>query len=311
MKNAIHLPIDVLPLHDRINLRQNYLRAVIDGREEKLGDPFIPVLRSKGFNLINIEVPSYLTPYPEEEDLPLITFENYLSFFRENGFYHLVTEIKKTIHKLKDPFIIVSPDHSVTYGAIESLKDMGISPLIIIFDAHLDVVSPDLPQDNLNAGNFVKFIYESDHRGIIVAGTVDDPEINTEIYDSIPHVIREEYPRWKKRLKVIDYTRFNDYEKIFREVISQWEGEEIYLSIDIDVASGEDLWGVRFFEGRGISPEGLLESLRSIKNMIEKMDKKIVGMDFTEWDPLLMAIPVRGKKDKTLPLFEEIINLFF
>ncbi len=305
------VPVDPLPIIERINLRKNYLRSIESGSEK----PLIPKLKDEAEKiakaaLIEIEVPSYLTPFPEISDFPLISEKTYREFIKNEGLKKVSEKLEIEIKNNNGLPFIISPDHSVTYGAVKALHKKWGTIKVIIFDAHLDTVSPDISLDALHTGNFIRYLYYGGTTSITVLGVQDDPELNPEIYESIPIEIKRAYPEWKKKINIYNINELkNRADEILQREIVEAKEEKIYISIDIDFASGSDLWGVRFFEGRGMSWERSLEILREAITLIKKSGKNLVGIDFTEWDPMLMEIPLRGgKEDKVVEIFRGVVE---
>ncbi len=306
------LPIDVLPLHDRVNLRVNYLKSVISGIEDPISNPLKEILsdHKDNFTLHEVEVPTYLTPFPEETDLPLITMESYENFLKSGGLERIAETVRELVEDSSAIPFLLSIEHALTYGAIKGLIARGKKPSILVFDAHLDTVSPDISGEFLHSGNFLAKLYkEYPDLQITIVGVQDDPELHMEIYETIPWEVRKEYPEWKERFRIYDIDTFKEREREILSEIVAHSSDDIYISIDADVCAGPQLWGVRFFEGKGIIPSHFPEILGATLDEMKKHGKNLVGVDFTEWDPLLMSIPLRGgKKDQVAEVFRGVVG---
>ena len=309
--NFFWVPVDPLPIPDRVNLRKNYLRSVESGLEDPLPERLKnEAAKIEGATIREIEIPSYLSAFPQPSDSLLISEDVYRQFIENGELWKVSEKLKEEIIKSDGLPFTISPDHSVTYGAVKSAYEKHGDVKLIIFDAHLDTVSPDISINALHAGNFVKYLYEDGITSIVILGVQDDPVINPEIYDSIPVEIKKAYPEWKEKIKIYNIEEVKrQYDEILKSEINKATENNIYISIDIDFASSSQLWGVRFFEGRGLSWEKSLEIVKEAINLTIKSGKELIGIDFTEWDPLLMEIPLRGgNKDRVVDIFKGVVD---
>ena len=152
--------------------------------------------------------------------------------------YETVKENKKCI--------LVGGDHAITYssfkGFIENYKD-GV---LVIFDAHVDC-----------SNNFKPCTHEDFLRVILEEGLVKDENVYLV-------GVRKIYDVEKKFLKGRKINFVDDVEDI--------KGENIYLSLDIDVINSKEAPGVIYKVEGGLTGEEVKKMLKKLKSRIKVMD---------------------------------------
>ena len=152
--------------------------------------------------------------------------------------YETVKENKKCI--------LVGGDHAITYssfkGFIENYKDYSL----VIFDAHVDC-----------SNNFKPCTHEDFLRVILEEGLVKDENVYLV-------GVRKIYDVEKKFLKGRKINFVDDVEDI--------KGENIYLSLDIDVINSKEAPGVIYKVEGGLTGEEVKKMLKKLKSRIKVMD---------------------------------------
>jgi len=176
-----------------------------------------------------------------------------------NGISKIVSEIVKMGKKP----IMIGGEHTVTYGAIKALKKP-----IIIFDAHMDL------RDEYPYG--VKMSHATVSRRIadeIGAENVSIIGVRATCKDEIEYARRVGL-KYKTSIEVME----SSAKDLMKEI--KINGNEVWISIDMDVLDPSIAPGVGNPEPEGISVTKLLDILQWIV-----MNKKVVGFDLVEVSP--------------------------
>ena len=267
----------------------------------------------------SIDVPDWLRPIPKSTDPAEITSQKYAYFIDSNNSLEYVdTVYKKVLHEiLPDIPCLIAVDHSLSGGIIKAVADYyGKDELtVIIFDSHCDVTpmsylakaisydmennpnSPHDPDDHLlynrpdsyNASSFLYYLLENqiiNYNNTFIIGISDYPNKNAfrikdtrikeyvSLYSSLKH----------KGVKFLTKKDCNLSPNKLHTLLKRIETPYIYISFDMDVGSNNACHGVRFNNYNGLSEKQLLKLASMMKNAISS-NKKLVGIDFTEYNP--------------------------
>ncbi len=170
----------------------------------------------------------------------------------------------KEEYKESKYFISIGGEHTITLPIVRAIKKIKGNFSIVFFDAHYDM------RDSYEGTKFshacvMRRIYEEgfDITGVgMRAGSIEDFEFSK-----------------KDGIEIFDLKNFD--EKKFAKRLSQTD-EKIYISVDFDFFDPSIIPAVGTPEIEG----GTLEEYEKILKIIKKTEKKIVGIDFTEFLPI-------------------------
>lgn len=286
----------------------------------------------------SIDVPDWLRPIPKSTDPAQITSENFVQFIDGNHSLEYVDKVYRQVMEKILPGIpcLIGVDHSLSGGVIKGMADhYGREELtVIILDSHCDVTpmsnlagaiyydmennpnsrhDPYDPllynrPDSYNASSFLYYLLE---RGVIgcsntfIVGISDYPSKRaSRIKD--PRI--REYVSLYTSLKSkgVKMLTKNDCSLSIKKISSLFKHIKtpyVYISFDMDVGSNNACHGVRFNNYNGLNEKQLFKLTSMIKSEILSK-KKIVGLDFTEYNP-------RRQDSKVYDISASIIKSFF
>jgi len=215
------------------------------------------------YDLITKDVPFKKIDFKPVEELPV----------RDSTPEEMVEAVKKEVDKIKDSDkfpIVLGGEHSVSIGAIKSLKEKYEDLTVLQIDAHLDLRDDD---SDYNLENPSKFAHSCVMRRARDFGC------------STVHVgIRMAY---SGEMEYVEKEKITD--KIFecpikaepKEILKAIDSKNVYITIDAD---GLD---PAYMPGTGTPVQGGLEwyyTLELLKKIFE--EKNVVGADIVEVSPL-------------------------
>jgi arginase family enzyme len=236
---------------------------------------------------------------------------------------HVKNFVQRNMDKSTLP-LMIGIDHSMTGGVLEALSEIyGAEKLsVIVLDSHFDAIPtsiryklftfskeaghPFLLQDNFyleanlydplaferpDTYNKGTFLYYMIKEGIIlpsnlwVIGTQDYP-IKEMLKKSDPRI--QEYADAylnleKEGVKII--TKEAAREKTFEEEIGGLKTPFVYISFDVDVGCGSAITMTRYLpEEKGLNELEIYDVVNSVKRVIKRGERLLVGLDFMEID---------------------------
>jgi len=328
---------------DYIYRKRKWVKKGGKGFEEPY-DGVIDALSHRNFNAIylgEIPIESWLLPRPCYEDMPLLTLENFVVFIDADGCLEYAKVIENFVSKLDEDIvpIMIGVDHSLSGGAFKALKTRYPDTSLIVLDSHFDVISSptrcginqyDLennPESVFNpwdpyiwfrSGNytnesFLKFALDHgwlEPSELLVIGARDNPPLDTNVEDHrVKQFIEEYYSPVRSGSglilgKKLDSGNMRDVVNRIKESRS----DHVYISIDIDIGSGNIL-SSRFKPNSGFSERNLILLIKTMRKWLEKQGTKVCGMDIMEMDTYEANASIHGRENKTYDLCASMIEL--
>lgn len=180
--------------------------------------------------------------------------------------------IFKKINELKEQFIALGGDHSITYSCFKAFAKNNTDAGLLVFDAH-----PDMMQ------SFSQSTHENYLRTLIEEGILNKENlvlVGLRVFDEEEHKFLKYNNIKFFSMKEIS---FEDKENVCDAVMSAVKDfKSLYISIDIDVIDPAFAPGTGYPEPGGLSSRDFLYFLNRIKNL-----KNIKAYDLVEINPEL------------------------
>jgi len=253
---------------------------------------------------------------------------------------------------LPDIPLMIGADHSLTGGVLRLLSRIyGAKNLsVIIFDGHFDAIPTNLRlglasysknhKDKVvipfpefvesideqteiplsyNCGTFLYYLIKEKiilPQNLIIFGCNDYPnEKLKEIEDENIKAYVNFYLSYEKEgIKIIP--NFKDNEKMkhaFKEALQSIQTPYLYLSIDVDVGSLNEILAARFMEFIGIDSDCLLSTIELLQRHLQDKKIELIGLDFMEIEIYYLNAELKksGKTDYTLQIIDSILEKLF
>ncbi|MCX8181933.1 MAG: arginase family protein [Candidatus Methanomethyliaceae archaeon] len=326
---------------------QRKIEEVIKGIRP--ANPYRAVLCSEEVVGLNIrdcgEVPieSWLSIYPVQDDLFMLTSANFGIFLDSDGCREYKEKVREYARGLERP-LMIGGDHSLTGGVVEALIDKYEDLLLVVLDSHFDGIPspirneligymmesrPDYerfgykPSDYVfssagrkNSYNGGSFLYHLINEGIInaenvvVFGPLDYP---TEKMERIQdHRVKEFVQTYKalenEGVKIVHRGIIDSLglEKVINDCVGpKFAASNIYISVDLDIGSRSALMGAKFTDIEGLKEASIYMLLRALY----KNASNIIGLDLMEIDPWRAGLIRDGVKDRTYNICGNIIRI--
>lgn len=176
--------------------------------------------------------------------------------------------VKKILGDYKKP-IILGGEHTLTLGSLRAYVKHA-RPMLLVFDAHLDLRSEFMDTRINHATWLRRFIEKKTEEKIAIIGYRDFSREELEYAEKNVDLLISAQDIEKDIDKELD--RLSSFIK---------SSERIYVSIDLDVIGLQSIIGVS-----NPSPNGL--TIQQITNFLKKIPgEKIVGLDVVEANPLI------------------------
>ncbi|MBD3361527.1 hypothetical protein GF358_01915 [Candidatus Woesearchaeota archaeon] len=205
--------------------------------------------------------------FSEDKALPIFDIEqvnvdqNNLSLTHNNIF--------KKISEIKNNFIALGGDHSITYSAFKAFAQQFQNPGIIVFDAHPDL----MPPENLDHETYLRKLIEDNvikkENVILIAARNWDKEEYKYIQDNKIKLYS------MKNITMEGLTNICD---AVMSVAKDWDG--LYLSLDIDSVDPAFAPGTGYTEPAGLTSREMFYLIHRIKLL-----KNLKGIDIVEVNP--------------------------
>jgi arginase family enzyme len=319
---------------DSINKKIN---SIILGKKPK--NPIEIILKLKEIQGIDIKyygellVESWLSIYPDEEDLIMLTPINFEVFLDSDGCREYRNKVRDFVKNMEKP-LMIGIDHSMSGGVIDELSSRFNDLTLIVFDSHFDgipspirnnlisymmenesnyeaygykakdyVFSPIGRKNSYNSGSFLYHLfYEGIIEKIIVFGPIDYPSEKLEkIKDSRVKEFVDQYKTLEKEGIKIIHRRIIDSLGVEEAIksIFPYLSSNVYISIDIDIGARKALYGSRFLNVEGLKEVEIYKALL----LIFEKNVNIIGLDIMEIDPW------NAENDRTYNICGNIIRL--
>jgi len=320
--------LDVLDAPEKVAMKVAFLDGLERGLVDRdlARDPYDLLLgRLAGLEGLSeggrLGLESHLTPRPALEDRDRLNARDFCEFLDSGGCARVAGELREFVRERVLPRrpILLGVDHSLTGGVMEALSgEAGEGELaLVVFDSHFDAVPTSirknaftpgsLASDNWRIGtlpesyNCGTWLVDIVNRGIVepgnmaVLGVSDHPgtRAQPEERDGVA-AYREAYLALQERgVRVVtkkDIRRMGPREAV-REALGGLEGKRVYISLDADLGSGEEVRAVRFLDTIGLSVDEVLGLARALREWLDSTGSPVAGLDVVEVDVHLADIP--------------------
>jgi len=266
----------------------------------------------------SLDVPGWLRPVPPTEEKESITVESFVSFIDNDGCRTFAEMLGEHVVEKVYPQTpcMVAVDHSLTGGVFKRLSTL-VAPedvTLVVLDSHTDALTASMLSDiisyDLEANpdslydaddiylknraesyNASSFLYH-----LLAEGTVQPKNLYIIGIGDYPpkHAFRIKDPRIKRYtgyylgMKKRGVTLITKKELMtspskVRNILKGINTPHIYVSIDMDVGSGNALNGVRFTNRRGLNEKQIYRICELLKERITA-GVNLIGMDLTEFN---------------------------
>lgn len=288
-----------------------------------------------------VQVESWLSIYPVEDDLVMLSSTNFGIFLDSDGCREYRERVRKYVQDLERP-LMVGIDHSLTGGVVDELTNRYEDLTLVVLDSHFDGIPspvrngligymmesrPDYerfgykPSDYVfsvagrkNSYNGGSFLYHLINEGVIEAknvlifGPLDYP---TEGLERISDPRVREFVQTYKGLEVegvkIIHRGIIDSLGV-EDAINRFIGQKfrnVYVSVDLDIGSRSALIGAKFTDIQGLKEAEIYKAVGAITRNAEN----VVGLDLVEIDPWRAGQVREGIKDRTYNICGNVVRL--
>ncbi len=288
-----------------------------------------------------IPVESWLSIYPVEDDLVMLTTTNFGIFLDLDGCREYRERVSKYVRDLERP-LMVGIDHSLTGGVVDELTNRYEELAMVVLDSHFDGIPSPIRNDLIgymmesrpdyerfgykpsdyvysvagrkNSYNGGSFLYHLINEGVIEAknvlvfGPLDYP---TEGLERITDPRVREFIQAYKGLEVegvkIIHRGIIDSLGV-ENAINRFIGQKfrnVYVSVDLDIGSRSALMGAKFTDIQGLKEAEIYKAVGAI----HRNAKNVVGLDLVEIDPWRACQVMDGIKDRTYNICGNIVRL--
>lgn len=282
-----------------------------------------------------LELESWMTPRPRLDALDMVDVLLYREFLDTGGCVVVSARLREFVRQMVLPLspFLIGVDHSLTGGVLDAI--CGPDPTetaLVVLDSHFDAIpasvrkaaaggesadtvatapeGPDpggVPPESYNCGTWLAGVIEREliaPRNIVVIGASDYPgRLQTEGEPEGMAEFRRSYLEFEERgTKVIPKkkVRQDGVEQAAAEALEGIDAHRVYVSIDADLGSGEDVKAVRFLDTIGLEPEEVARLCGCLSVGIATRGLELAGFDVMEIDVHLADIP--GSTDRTVEM---------
>lgn len=290
----------------------------------------------------SLEVPDWLRPIPPVPERDNINVDSFVSFMDNEGCRTFAEMIGEHVVEKIYPQIpcMVAVDHSLTGGVFKKLVTLA-SPekvSLVVLDSHTDALpapvssgaisydmetNPDSLHeandpylknrpDSYNASSFLHHLLAEGvvlPKNLYIIGIGDYPP---------KHSFRIKDPRIKrycgyysglrkKGVTLITKKELMSSPKKVRNILNRIDTPHMYVSVDMDVGSGNALGAVRFTNRRGLNEK----QINRISGLLYKRISggvNLIGMDLTEFNPRAVDSSTGLSGDRTYRIAANLIR---
>ena len=267
----------------------------------------------------SLDVPDWLRPIPPVGEKENINVDNFVSFIDHDGCRTFSEMIGEHVVEKIYPQIpcMLAVDHSLTGGVFKKLATLA-SPekvSLVVLDSHTDALPASISSDAISydmdtnpdslydpndpflknrpeSYNASSFLYHLLEEGVVqpknlyIIGIGDyPPKHSFRIKDPRIKRYSGHYSGLKKRgvTLITKKDLINSPSKV-RGIIDRIETPNMYISIDMDIGSGNALQGVRFRNRQGLNEKQIYRLSQHLRKVISK-GVRLMGMDLNEFNP--------------------------
>jgi arginase family enzyme len=332
--------LDVLDAADKVAMKLAYLNALRGGLvdETVARDPYqllTDALQDEP-DLVGIgrlEIETWLTPRPRLDALDRVDVLLYRDFLDSGGCSVVSARLREFVRDRVMPLkpFLIGVDHSLTAGVLEALAGEGPGGLgLIVLDSHFDAIPASVRQaaaggppeavgdeeegqatgeaaGGMTCGDWVAEVIErgvTDPQDVVVLGVSDHPGPDlTAGEDPAVAEYRRAYLELEERgVRVITKQKIREggVARAAAEAVDQLRTSRAYVSIDADIAAGEEVKAVRFLDTIGLGPGDVVRLCGELAGRIADSGKDLAGFDVMEIDVHLADMP--GSPDRTVEM---------
>lgn len=252
---------------------------------------------------------------------------------------------------LPDTPLMIGADHSLTGGVLRVLsRKYGAENIsVIIFDGHFDAIPTNLRlalasyskehKDELaipfpefvesideqtdiplsyNCGTFLYHLTQENAilpQNLIIFGCVDYPnEALKAISDPRVKNFVDFYLSYEKKgTKFIPNFKDNTkMQEAFKKALESINTPYLYISIDVDVGSLNEILAARFMEFIGVDADCLNKAIDLLKTHLSTKKIQVIGVDIMEVEVFYLNAKLKsGKVDHTIEMMDRILDKIF
>lgn len=314
------------------------------------------ILKNPEFEKIGkVPIPSWITPRPNIDDYHAIDPFKYQEFCNMGLVRDLSIKVEEFVNEriLPDIPLMIGADHSLTGGVLSALskKYGGEKILVIIFDAHFDVIPAHLSlelakfaienkdktnmmvptqispadlenmnlKDNFSCASFIDYLIKEGiipAENIIIYGCQDYPneEMVNEKDNRVQNYVDYYLSFEKKGINIISAVKNPlGMNKKLNSILKTIDFPYLYISLDVDIAMFKEVLAARFMNALGIEMKVILEAVREINNYLNARNAKLVGLDIMEIETAMLnkTLNKSNRKDETIESIDEFLNQLF
>lgn len=277
-----------------------------------------------------IELPTWMTPRPEQADMPYLHSENFRMAMEDEIELSVMDDCMDFCLSNILPSIcgLLSTDHSTSAGCYLACADYygkeNVSLLVV--DSHFDAVplplripmerkNPHfaLMKDTFNCGNFIGWLideFETPPHNIIVVGPSDYPPAPATDEKKEVYNYREAYLSFLERgVRVFPKSDVREatFWAEFEETLDEIKTPYVYVSLDADAGCANCTNAVRFMDTVGLDEMSLMKIAWVVSKRVGEGRFELAGFDVSEIDVHFLGLEgPEGEKDRT----EEVCNMF-
>ncbi|MFX1398933.1 MAG: arginase family protein [Promethearchaeota archaeon] len=306
---------------------------------------------NKFVKLGKLPIPSWLTPKPTIEDLSLINQAEYQKITKKGIIKKYAENIRDFVIEkiIPDIPLMIGVDHSLTGGVLKALSNhYGYENiLVIILDAHFDGIPTNIAleitsffkdhpneinpllfgtnsftqdfsdlENTYNCASFLHYLIEDKiiaPENLVVFGCQDYPQedFRSKRDERVQNFIKFFDSMEEKGVNIVPKSEIKKMIDMLKLILENIDRPYIYLSFDIDIGGFKDIYAMRFKDAIGINMEEIIQTVRILKEYMDKNNTKLVGFDIMEIDTYLLNryFPKTGKKDLTIDIVDQYINI--
>jgi arginase family enzyme len=319
-----------------LELRHAALRASRRGQKLDAG-PYESMVRELGFRaglielMGSVRLPSWVTPRPKPGDEALLTQASMQAFLDGGGALAVAQQVHEFVSRQVLPLrpIMIGVDHSASGGVVSALSEaLGPDQLtVVVLDYHFDglpaavrmlpslaeqLSEAPLPEQRLRGSHVTEYCCGSFWAHLLRSQILRPERLLMIGVGDYPGPAPG--PQWECfRRSYLDFEKQgcgffplaafagNYHEPLTRFLRTSITTPYVYVSLDLDVASGHCVHAARYMDGLGISQEQLLEVARLVRDQSEAGAYEIAGLDVMEFNMHLLGEETStGAKDTTL-----------
>ncbi len=324
--------LDALDDADKIAMKLAYMSAVRQGivADGLARDPYDLLVRAlsglPGITLAGkLGLEPFLTPRPAP-DTAGVDPGHYRKFLDSGGCSEVSARLREFVEDDVLPLrpLLVGVDHALTGGVLEALAGSGAEPALLVLDSHFDAIPAEVRRkaylgagggaggtgssvpDSYTCGTWLAAVID---RGLVAPGDVvvlgpsDDPgEPSPGEPESLAAYRRVYRACVERGVRVVGKKALREagIRESIEEALAGLEGRPVYVSLDADVGSGDDVKAVRFLDTIGLTFGEVTQTGRELGAALAARGMDVAGLDIMEVDVHLADIP--GSGDRTVEM---------